>query len=109
MSHLTLRRSETPPGPQGEQQVTEEAIQDSPTIGRAAPDYLSDDLELLALPSTTPLTTTTTSTTPTATTTKSLANAISNSSLPLPFSGIAKPPPTLVLDEELRPALCTRA
>ncbi|KAI0535837.1 hypothetical protein GGR58DRAFT_503903 [Xylaria digitata] len=55
MSHLTLRRSETPPGPPHvDQQVTEEAIQDSPTIGRAAPDYSSDDFDLLSSSSSPP-------------------------------------------------------
>ncbi|KAJ8127548.1 hypothetical protein O1611_g6089 [Lasiodiplodia mahajangana] len=62
MSHLTLRRSETPPSSHVEQQATEEGIQDSPTIGRAAPDYSSDDFELSSSPSS-PLTTTTTTTT----------------------------------------------
>ncbi|KAI0818152.1 hypothetical protein GGR55DRAFT_60596 [Xylaria sp. FL0064] len=92
MSHLTLRRSETPPGPQVEQQATEEAIQDSPTIGRAAPDYPPDDLEMLALSSSSPATTSTTpaTTTKTTSTTKSAATTITTPSLSLPFSGIAK-------------------
>ncbi|KAI1151044.1 hypothetical protein F4825DRAFT_376410 [Nemania diffusa] len=57
MSHLTLRRSQTPPSSHVEQQATEEGIQDSPTIGRAAPDYSSDDSELHSSPSS-PLATT---------------------------------------------------
>ncbi|KAI0447330.1 hypothetical protein F4803DRAFT_546227 [Xylaria telfairii] len=68
MSHLTLR-SETPPSSQVEQQATEEGIQDSPTIGRAAPDYSTDDFELSSSPPTTTTTTTTTTTNTTTTAT----------------------------------------
>ncbi|KAI8635401.1 hypothetical protein F5Y19DRAFT_10599 [Xylariaceae sp. FL1651] len=53
MSHLTLRRSETPSRPLDsyvEQPATED-IQESPTIGRAAPNYSSDDLDQLSSPS----------------------------------------------------------
>ncbi|KAI1131730.1 hypothetical protein F5Y10DRAFT_44383 [Nemania abortiva] len=60
MSHLTLRRSETPPSAHVEHQATEEGIQDSPTIGRAATDYSSDDFDLPSSPSSPRTTTTTT-------------------------------------------------
>ncbi|KAI0404898.1 hypothetical protein F4802DRAFT_215920 [Xylaria palmicola] len=82
MSHLTLRRSETPPSSQVDQrQATEEGIQDSPTIGRAATDYSSDDFELLSSPPA-PRTTTKPTTAATAST------ASSSPSLPLP--GLAR-------------------
>ncbi|KAI1111334.1 hypothetical protein F5Y14DRAFT_313744 [Nemania sp. NC0429] len=68
MSH-PLRRSETPPGAHVEQQASEEGIQDSPTIGRAAPGYIPDDFELLSLASLPSITTTKTKTTTTKTTT----------------------------------------
>ncbi|KAI0186002.1 hypothetical protein EV127DRAFT_501895 [Xylaria flabelliformis] len=87
MSHLTLRRSETPPSSHVEQRATEEGIQDSPTIGRAAPDYSTDDSELPSSPSSpyspySPSATKTTAATTTATT------AISISSLSLPRPGL---------------------
>ncbi|KAI8954810.1 hypothetical protein F4801DRAFT_575201 [Xylaria longipes] len=83
MSHLTLRRSETPPSSHVEQQATEEGIQDSPTIGRAAPDYSADDFEPPSSPPSPPTTATTTAT-------ASAAATNTSSSLSLPRSGLAR-------------------
>ncbi|GAP83372.1 hypothetical protein SAMD00023353_0202780 [Rosellinia necatrix] len=86
MSHLiTLRRSETPPSSQVEQQAAEEGIQDSPTIGRAAPHYSSDDYGL-HLPPTSPLPSTPTTKSRTSPTTATTPV----SSLSIPFVGKAR-------------------
>ncbi|KAI0486332.1 hypothetical protein F4859DRAFT_365400 [Xylaria cf. heliscus] len=87
MSHLsvTFRRSETPPSSQVEQQATEEDIQDSPTIGRAAPDYSTDKFEPSSSPSSPPTTTTSTTTATAATTA-----TITIPSRPLPRPGLPR-------------------
>ncbi|KAK5630001.1 hypothetical protein RRF57_005716 [Xylaria bambusicola] len=90
MSHLTLRRSETPPGPQvqqQQQQAADQPIQDSPTIGRAAPDSPSDDFELLAS-SSSPLPATATTNPAPATATS--ATTASTPSFSFPFTRTAK-------------------
>ncbi|KAI1176846.1 hypothetical protein F4777DRAFT_235467 [Nemania sp. FL0916] len=87
MSHLLLRRSETPPSPHVEHPATEEGIQDSPTIGRAAPDYSPDDPDQLSLASSSPPTATAATTTTTTTTHTTNNTATLTSSLSVPFIG----------------------